>query len=643
MVAASEARAQSTIGAQSPAKRACEAALARGIAQARQAARVGPRGALGSYFAHNGCYASGAVAWLLLVDHPQFRRVGSTVELQDGALTVTHFAANGSVIRGDAALLGEHTRVGDRVMPRAAQIADFDDDGAAELVVYERRRPHQRPTILSARDGAVRAYGGAVPLAFDELTSMTLGAQLDMVQHVVHELPEACEATLGRTRTALSFVAIRSGATFQADGDEARAWARAQCPERPAVIVPQHGVQSDNAARVWTEVVRRAACARVWGMSPEAIERVVPSRWPAALSCTNAANLVAWTRTIQPPFVLRPMPEVRPSPAAASTHVQYVERDDWGRDFDDADFAAPIRAYAAAQSRRLNATLNQITRQSQGSITIDELQEFFSMFGRALPGSPRDAWINSVDRLAIDNPNDEPFVTGATRIAHINASGRVAFDRATPLERRYESSSLRYVINAFDYDGDGSSEAFVRFNEAESEVGGSAGLSILTARGGVVREYQPAGGVPLFERIIDVDEDGRPDLVSSNKYAVSFESDEELRGSILIVAHARADGTFSTDDAQAREFVESQCTAPPERLVVFNPDEDDAIDTAATLSAVVCARFYGERAERIVARINADARSLDEPQLGYLRSIAEAALWRMPYQLGARSLVTQRP
>lgn len=632
-----------TVRSALPAKRACDAVLARADAQMRRAAHIGPRVAIGSFNAHNGCHIAGTSAWLLLVDRPQLRRAGGVVDLRDGTLTITYFAPNGTSLRVDPALLGEHTRVLERGASHAVQPADFDADGVDELVLFAPPSGRPRTTVLTVRDGAVRAYGGTVPLDFDVLSSTTMSPQLDMVQHIKHTLPEACDTSLGRTRTVMSFLAVHSGATFRADGDEARAWARAQCPERPAVIVPQHGVTPQNASQVWNEVLRRTACARVWGMSADAIARVIPTRWPAALSCTNAAELVSWVRSMQPPLTLQPMPEVRPSPASAEANVLFADLDEWTRDIDAADYVPPIRAFAAAQSRRLDASLNQLVRQAQGSLSIDELQEFFSPFGRAVPGTGREAWFNTAVRLRVDNASEELLVTGTSRIVHVNASGQLALDQPDMLERRYESSTLRYVTNAYDYDGDGSSEAFARLSEFENESAGSTEISLMTVRGGVVRPYDPIGGVPAFDRVIDVDDDGRPDLVSTNKYSVSLDSDSEPRGSILTVAHSRPDGTFSTDDARARAFIESQCTAPPERIVVPSSDDDDEIDATATLGAVVCARYYGERAESIVARIHADARNLDETQRSNLRTIAEAAVWRMPFVLAARPRATQRP
>lgn len=579
----------------------------------------------------------------MLLDRPRLRLAGGTYEIVDGALTWTHFTASGEAVRVDPALLGEHALVRERRGQQLPQLADFDDDGASELVLWPSPDGARRATVLTARDGDVRAYAAAAPLDFDALSSVTLGPQLDMLQHVRHTAPEQCDSSLAATRDVLSFVAVHVGATFQADGDEARAWARAQCPERPAVIVPHHGVNANNAGEVWTEVLRRTACARVWGMTPEAIARTLPARWPAPLSCTSAADLVAFARSLQPPLTLRPMAEVRRSTANANANVQFNEWDEWGREVDDAEYAAPIRAFATGQERRLNTMLAQVVRQAEGAVSIDELQEFFSGFGRPIAGSPRDAWFNTVLRLHYENPNEESLLTGSSRVAHVSATGQVAFDAPMDLERRYESSSLRYVVAAYDYDGDGSSEAVVRWSDIGNESSEASPLSILTARGGVVRPYQPSGGVPAFERIVDVDDDGRPDLVSTMKYSMSADSDGELRGSILSVAHARADGTFSTDDAEARAFTEAQCTAPPERILVASVDDEDTIDTSSTLAAVVCARFYGERAERIVARIYADAADLDDTQRGYLRAIAEAALWRMPYQLAARARVTQRP
>lgn len=146
---------------------------------------------------------------------------------------------------------------------------------------------------------------------------------------------------------------------------------------------------------------------------------------------------------------------------------------------------------------------------------------------------------------------------------------------------------------AFDFDGDGVTELML-VSETVGAQGVSASTSSLWTRKGDA--IVPYGRAPAFSfsGIEDVDDDGRPDLLSRLDY------DEIARprcGNGFVVApifvfHSLPNGDFTAKDTVAKEHFERQCSKDPLDVQLRNADSSS--DFA---NAIVCARVHGATAE----------------------------------------------
>jgi hypothetical protein len=207
------------------------------------------------------------------------------------------------------------------------------------------------------------------------------------------------------------------------------------------------------------------------------------------------------------------------------------------------------------------------------------------------------------------------------RLVHVDASGHEASampghsqtyvwtpDGGAELQVNY--SQIPYWgsqdINAptyFDFDGDGDPEVLV--SGSVDEEGYNPGfLEIWTFKDGAVVPYAPAQGI-VFDVVTDVDDDGRPDLVTRGPFA-SVEADSALGGTypiapLLFAAHSKPGGAFVQGDAAAIAFAKKECgPAVPLQFTTF--DEDGA-------KAIVCARLYGTTTEAAMKVLDAQCKS----------------------------------
>lgn len=620
---------------------ACGAARATGLAELQRAVRALPGMSSVTFRPSNyfDCLDAGRGAWMVGVEQAALRRYGTTPFLIGGLVFVTYFTEDGSALRAPATALGEHRLVATRP-PSYVELLDLDDDGARELALVATPADQRSLRVLAVRGGSIVTVEPTTAIRPTSLEDVDRDRQKDLLETVTFVAPQSCvEQGILATQDVISWVAIRERAGFRADSDGARAWVRLQCPERPTVFVPSHGVTTANVEQVFEQMLRRISCGRAWGMSAEAIGRAFPSRWPVALSCVSRAELLTFAASLRPPVTLSPMQPSAPPRASAETNVSL---------FDPGDFIPPRRRLTdvspalarvcAASERAVSSSFSVVLRQSRQMLTQEELDEFFGSVGKCFTSEVGDAWVTALPRLRwIHDSNDgESGLRGASRILHVDASGRVVGQGLDTVERFESSMALRQVISTFDYDGDRVSEAFVwtRASGDELDGDGRSELDLLTVARGVVTRYAPAGGVPPFRRVVDIDEDGRPDLLDTRCHELDSE-EPSAQQSLGCLAHSRADGTFSRDDSVARDFAQRQCTAPPERLVTVT-ESSDRIERDETLAAIVCARYYDESSERLVHRIFLESRGYDEDDLRWLKEAARAALWRMPFTLTSR-------
>ncbi|MBL8678005.1 MAG: hypothetical protein JNK05_02475 [Myxococcales bacterium] len=617
----------------SVAMRACERARVVGHRSLQAAAaalripRATPFHAAGYYL----CLDAKRGAWLVGIDRPVVRRADGRAALVGGDVTITFFSAEGVAIRTPSEILGLHRRVADRPTQYGA-VRDIDGDEAGELV-FEAYSPRSMQAF-AVIDGRVVAYVPPEHIRANATSDIDRDGRVELVEHVSMQPTEECRERLLYSNDLISWVSMREGARYRPDTDGARAWLRAQCPERPTVFVPTHGVTSSNAATTFREMVQRVACGRAWGVSPEAIGRAAPARWPAPIACMTTADLVRFAASIRPPVTLAPITGIVAPRADAPNHFTGIDLDD----FDPNTMPVPQELPAlgrrcAANENAMRRAFNAVVAASNQSISLDELDEFFGDFPRCFASDSRDVWMTSFDRLRwVENTEtDETGINGTSRIMHLDVNGRAVAQSADSISRFDGRVSLRRVIATFDFDGDRTSEAIVRAMESREDEDSDSYLAMLTVANGAVRPYEPRGGVPAFSRIVDFDEDERPDLVDPRCNAAPDDDHEGYTGPQCL-SHSRPDGTFSNDDSVARDFIAAQCPAPPERIVVL-ADGVASVQRHETYGTILCARYYGESAERLVQRIIVESRGRDDDDRQWLRDISTVAAWRMPFTL----------
>jgi hypothetical protein len=166
------------------------------------------------------------------------------------------------------------------------------------------------------------------------------------------------------------------------------------------------------------------------------------------------------------------------------------------------------------------------------------------------------------------------WVEAADAVGHVRLEAGLSYTRVEPPE-------------APDVDGDGEPELWLSIGEKEHEGGSTVLALFLRFRGGVV---EPVPGLPEnYQTLRDVDGDGRVDVVY---HPYTGSGDDPCTGfgyqvaGPPFLAHARPDGTFSTDDDEAKRHARSLCPAGAAELPEA-PDEDWA-------DPVICARLRGE-------------------------------------------------
>jgi hypothetical protein len=154
----------------------------------------------------------------------------------------------------------------------------------------------------------------------------------------------------------------------------------------------------------------------------------------------------------------------------------------------------------------------------------------------------------------------------------------------------------------FDYDGDHAAEAITLSPESINNSWHERRI--------VVWKWDHKGGLVVYPRtprgvvfnVVDVDADGRPDLLV-NSYARQsetpffVESWYPVHSSVEwgLLAHSQPDGSFSFDSPVARRYARELCPAPPASELPASPSE--------WAGHVHCARLWGQPGPEILARI----------------------------------------
>ncbi len=211
-----------------------------------------------------------------------------------------------------------------------------------------------------------------------------------------------------------------------------------------------------------------------------------------------------------------------------------------------------------------------------------------------------------VDCLAVPKGQVVPYATyvatdGAWALVRVRASvaddervswqvARVWTGKPIQLGAKRVGRGEVSLAGVFDFDADGDSEVVAIRTEALDASAGSYAneVVIFTSKGGRVNEYAPARQVRVVD-LLDVDDDGRPDLLI-DPYRITVEtSDGPQRGhrTWTHAGHLTRTGSIAFGDQGAREWARRLCPARP-RL-------DDVLSAGATAAVeqIHCALVWG--------------------------------------------------
>ncbi len=161
------------------------------------------------------------------------------------------------------------------------------------------------------------------------------------------------------------------------------------------------------------------------------------------------------------------------------------------------------------------------------------------------------------------------------------------------------------VRGHFDLDGDGIEELFVWVGRSEYEGTNRGEVIVMTARGGAVTVYAPGRVGVAIDDVEDVEQDGRPDLVSCAPYCGTspWGASPVPAGGPPNVFRSLRDGTFSNQDPLVLDRLRAACPARPARFLAASPSEEGYEEA---LTAVSCARIFGTPTDEIVQAIRAE-------------------------------------
>jgi hypothetical protein len=197
----------------------------------------------------------------------------------------------------------------------------------------------------------------------------------------------------------------------------------------------------------------------------------------------------------------------------------------------------------------------------------DAREAFFGKTGMGIACHPfaRGAWAIELDTIELSDPRSPS--------ADVVAVVYVGDERhAEATKTNAGSGGMFTYVRAqltSDYDKDGVPEFWMRSSADGVEGGHSEESRLLHFANGAVTPYGPATELGSIGEPRDLDGDGLDDLPAS--LGISLGAGIECFGKAdwkpaAFLAHARPDGTFSTNDDVARAFVRSWCASPPAKI-----------------------------------------------------------------------------
>jgi len=241
----------------------------------------------------------------------------------------------------------------------------------------------------------------------------------------------------------------------------------------------------------------------------------------------------------------------------------------------DTDAESPFRACAAAPGGTWSIELETLTRPEAAGHRVEGQW--------ALVFTGRDGARTAVRPAMVDGAREPNFIDS------IGERGRGP-----------------HALTAFDYDGDGVSEAVTVAAGREHEGPSEARAQVWTVRDGAIVPYAPSADIDADDAA-DVDGDGRPDLLTHLGYEALATAPGSGFGYMLVgplfVAHATPQGGFALDDAVALAEADRRCSPTPASVIVPVEEGRFGVDDQLTAGAIVCARLRGAPAGPMVATI----------------------------------------
>jgi hypothetical protein len=263
---------------------------------------------------------------------------------------------------------------------------------------------------------------------------------------------------------------------------------------------------------------------------------------------------------------------------------------------------AAIADENAAVAARLHTDCGPTTKPEEGRARLDAALADGPL--RFCKKDSHGVWAVKLAEVTLDAPAGESGTwCGATisyALVYATADGARVTTKPRSLVTYPDSSTTLHAPIPYDYDGDGRNELFVKSDTWYNGGGGESIAELLRAGPRAIEPYPV--GFPYTDAL-DVDEDGRPDLVNERFFSATGPcglAGEDLAGPSLLV-HALPGGGFTMNDGLARRWAIRECPSPP--VAPPYPDPKQA----------GCARLWGRTSREIVAPIRAGSCGMDLP------------------------------
>jgi hypothetical protein len=160
-----------------------------------------------------------------------------------------------------------------------SKLFDFDGDGEPEIHVAasygHEGVSDEWDELFTFQAGLIKPYAPAEPYSFSEMVDVTSDGRPDLTLSYVLSGRDQCGSGFPGDGRGPTFIAhsLPDGG-FSSDDEQARAYAKRECPAPPAAI----------------ESHRDVSCARLWGRSREELERLLRARFVAWDCAAEAAG-----------------------------------------------------------------------------------------------------------------------------------------------------------------------------------------------------------------------------------------------------------------------------------------------------------------------------------------------------------------